>query len=205
MRISDWSSDVCSSDLVASSPNSERRAAPPPASVGALDAELDEFLEGGAVRVGWKTAQGLAGGPGIIAGAVEGGFQRAVPDHQALRLDDVVVALVEVLDGALPERPLDLVARLVGEDHRQGDLALAEVVSDGLAQRRLLGGVVEDVVDQLEGDPEVAAEAFQGRFLGLRSFGDDRSDLGGGGEQLRGLAADHLEIVRLGGERKSTS
>src|SRR3546814_4541473 len=91
MRISDWSSDVCSSDLVASSPNSERRAAPPPASVGALDAELDEFLEGGAVRVGWKTAQGLAGGPGIIAGAVEGGFQRAVPDHQALRLDDVVV------------------------------------------------------------------------------------------------------------------
>src|SRR3546814_12355062 len=60
--------------------------------------------------------------------------------------------LVEVLDGALPERPLDLVARLVGEDHRQGDLALAEVVSDGLAQRRLLGGVVEDVVDQLEGD-----------------------------------------------------
>ena len=37
-------------------------------------------------------------------------------------------------------------------DHRQRDLALAQIAADGLAQRSGVGGVVEQIVDELERD-----------------------------------------------------
>jgi octaprenyl-diphosphate synthase len=69
----------------------------------------------------------------VDVGALERGGQRIVALDQGLRLQQVAVALVELLDGALPEFAVDRAAAQEGEDHRQGDLALSEVVADGLA------------------------------------------------------------------------
>ena len=83
----------------------------------------------------------------------------------------------------------------VSEDHRQGHLAVAEVVADALAHGRCVRRIIDRVVDQLEGDAEVAAIAFE-RLLGLLAgLGDDRRDAAGGGEQRRGLGADDVEIM----------
>ena len=50
--------------------------------------------------------------------------------------------------------------------------------------------IIDHVVDQLEGDAEVAAKAVE-RVLGfLAGFGDDRRDPAGGGEQRGGLGRD---------------
>src|SRR6185369_12520182 len=66
--------------------------------------------------------------------------QRIVPLDQALRLGKVAVALIQALDGALPELAVDRAAAQEGEDHRQGDFALAEIVTDRLAELGLASG-----------------------------------------------------------------
>src|SRR3546814_9156242 len=91
------------------------------------------------------------------------------------------------LEAAAPERLLGGVAPPQGEHHRQGDLAIAEIVPDRLAQLGLQGGVVEHVVDELEGDAEAAAEAFQRGLLDGRASGHHRADAAGGGEQRGSL------------------
>jgi hypothetical protein len=58
-----------------------------------------------------------------------------------------------------PELALGRVAAPEGEHHRQRDLALAEIVADGLAEIGLPGGIIQHVVDQLEGDAEIEAVA----------------------------------------------
>ena len=84
-----------------------------------------------------------------------------------------------------------------GEHHGQGDLALAEIVADVLAELGARAAVVEGVVDELEGDAEIHAVGAAGGRLGLRPAGDHRADLAGGGEQLRRLGADHGEVLVL--------
>ena len=87
----------------------------------------------------------------------------------------------------------------VSEDHRQGDLAVAEIVAVALAHGRAVVGIVDRVVDQLEGDAEVAAIAVERALDLLVALGDDRGDPAGGGEQGRGLGADDVEIAVLAG------
>src|SRR3546814_9788944 len=98
---------------------------------------------------------------------------------------EIAVALVLVLQAAAPERPLGGVAALQGEHHRQGDLAVAEIVAHRLAELRLQGRVVEHVVDELEGDAEAAAEALQRRLLRGRPVGHHGADAAGGGEDRK--------------------
>src|SRR3546814_16448321 len=93
MRISDWSSDVCSSDL------------------GRVDQ--------------------------ISVGA-------AVPGHRQF-----------------PELAFVGAAARIGEDDRQGDLAVAKIVADALAHRLGVGDIVDRVVDELKGDAEIAAEGVE--------------------------------------------
>jgi hypothetical protein len=111
----------------------------------------------------------------------------------------ILVRLVDLLDAAPPEAALGLVAPAEGQHHGQGHLALAEIVAHGLAQLGLLGGIVQHVVDELEGDAEVEAVAVEGLLLHLRALGDDGADAAGGREEGRGLAADDVEIGLLGG------
>ena len=80
------------------------------------------------------------------------------------------------------------------EQQRHRQLALAQVVQDGLADLRDAARVVEQVVDQLEGHAEAAA------VLGQPLGGDEvaprrevRRQPARGGEEVGGLAADDLE------------
>ena len=120
----------------------------------------------------------------------------------------VAVALADIFKDAPPEVALPVVAAGEGENRRQGDRPLAEIVADGLVQ----GGaaaVVERVIDELEGDaempavigqrpaPAVGAVARGGAAFGRRH----RADLGGGGEQPRRFRLDDAQAVRLVGRR----
>ena len=48
---------------------------------------------------------------------------------------------------AAPECALPVIATPERQNHRQGDLALAEIIANGLAEFRLLGRIVEHVID----------------------------------------------------------
>jgi hypothetical protein len=87
----------------------------------------------------------------------------------------------------------------VGEDHGQGDLAVAEIVADALAHRLGVGRIVDRVVDQLEGDAEIASIGVERVLDRLVTLGDNRRDPAGGGEQGGGLGADDAEIMVFAG------
>ena len=105
--------------------------------------------------------------------------------------------LLAPVDGADPELALRRACARHGEQKRQGGLAFAEVVAGILAERVTVAGIVEGVVDQLEGQTQVLA-VFTERpaALGLGA-GRNRAGLGGGGEQLGGLGPDDVEIDLL--------
>jgi hypothetical protein len=77
-------------------------------------------------------------------------------------------------------------------DQGQGRLAFAQVVADVLADLGGVAGVVEHVVDQLEGGAQRAAVFAGGVDLGVVRAGDQGAQLGGRFEQLGGLGADHF-------------
>jgi hypothetical protein len=87
----------------------------------------------------------------------------------------------------------------VGEDHRQGHLAFAEVVAAVLAHVGGAGVVVDRVVDQLEGDAEVAAVRRAPAPSPRRIRRRPRRNAAGGGEQRGGLGADDLQVALLAG------
>ena len=111
----------------------------------------------------------------------------------------VAIGLFPILQGTPPEGALLGIAAAESQNDGQGDLAVMKIVADGFSQIRLGGGVVENIVDKLEGDAEIEAETVQRLFLSLRPVRHHGADAAGGGEQRRGLAADDLEIGLLAG------
>ena len=112
---------------------------------------------------------------------------------------EIALALLALLDHPHPEGTFGRIGLRERADHRQGHLALAEVVADVLSEPVVGAAVVEQVVGDLEGDAErVAIIAKRAGDLRLRP-GDHRAGLGGRREERRGLAADHLQIDRLVG------
>ena len=83
----------------------------------------------------------------------------------------------------------------MAEDDRQRRVALAHVEADRLAERRFARGDVEQVVDHLEGQADVAAAArhrLDDGVIGAGQVGGGaRADL----EQRGRLARDDLEVV----------
>src|SRR6185369_10048446 len=53
------------------------------------------------------------------------------------------------------------------------------------------------IADQLERHPEVEAELAERELLILRDAAEDAADLGAAAEEVRGLAADDLEMLFL--------
>src|SRR5688500_7843443 len=101
-------------------------------------------------------------------------------------------------DDRADERVGLVVAALTQKDDRQRDLALAQVTTNGLAQRLLVGGVVEQVVHQLKGHPEVESVVAQ-RGLALRpDVTEQAADLRAATEEERGLATNDLEVLLFG-------
>src|SRR5688572_25241702 len=91
---------------------------------------------------------------------LQGLGDRTVTLEQRQRLGKIAFALLDLLERAPPEGALRFAASAVGEDDRQRDLAVAEIVAGVLAHRGALGAVIERIVDQLEGDAEMEAEAL---------------------------------------------
>ena len=82
-------------------------------------------------------------------------------------------------------------------DQRQGGLAFGQVVTEVLAQRGSVGGVVEHVVSDLEGIAEVQPVGVQRLTVPGLLPAQHRAQPGGGGKQHRGLALDYAQIGRL--------
>jgi len=121
--------------------------------------------EEGAFVVGvGEFGDGLAGGFGVGAGGVHGVGEGAVAveDFEDVGVGDVGEAAVgeDGADGfAVGTRPA-----FEGVDDGQRGLAFAEVGGGGFAEDVVLGGEVEDVVDDLEGEAEVAAVLAEGLY-----------------------------------------
>ncbi len=107
----------------------------------------------GVGQVGDAEAGGFGVGAGGVHGVVDGAV--AVEDLEDLRVGDAVEAAVGE-DGA-DGFAVGSGAALEGVDDGEGGLAFAEVGGYGLAEDLFGGGEVEDVVDDLEGEAEVAA------------------------------------------------
>src|SRR4029453_19036044 len=86
-------------------------------------------------------------------------------------------------------------APLQQENDGQRDLAFAQIAADGLAKRRLVGRVIEEIVDQLKGDAEIEPEVSQRLFLFLADTAQHSADLGAAAEQVRALAANDFEVL----------
>jgi len=111
-----------------------------------------------------KQAERVTGDRRVVPGPGHRVGQRAVALDQFLSPRQVTVVLIQILQTAAPKGAFLLGAPAKGQDHRQGNLALAEVIADGLAQFRLFGGIVQRVVDQLEGNSQIGAEGLQRVF-----------------------------------------
>jgi hypothetical protein len=81
------------------------------------------------------------------------------------------------------------------QDERESQLALAQVGEDRLSQVLLGGGVVEQVVLELEGGPEGEAEAPQGFGALFGSRDEEGRNTACRGEKESGLAPHDLEVV----------
>ena len=134
-----------------------------------------------------------------MTGPFAGSGDRVVAADQADGVREIFVRAAMALHRRAPERAFFLAAARIGEDHRQGHLALAEVVALGLAHFGGVGIVIERVVDQLERDAEVAAVFVERLLLALGPLGNHRRDPAGGSEQRGGLRADDIEIAFLAG------
>src|SRR6185437_8468871 len=111
-----------------------------------------------------------------MLGADDSVLERTVLGHQADRMVEIAVADLAALERPNPEGALAVIAASESQHHRQRDLALAEIVADVLAELGGLAAVIEHVVDELEGDPEIHADRAARRLFRLRPVGEHRSD-----------------------------
>src|SRR5262245_10074492 len=98
---------------------------------------------------------------GIGTGARQGLGDRAMAFDERDRPFEVARPLIQILDCAMPERALIAIAAREGDQDRQSDFAITEIVTDALAELALPRRKVEHVIDQLEGDPKVTAVTIE--------------------------------------------
>ena len=166
---------------------------------GGVVVDRRPFGHGGAGRAGREHRNRVDRALGKVAGAFTRGVDRIVAIDQLDRVGQVFVGRAVAADRVLPEGAFGFAAPGIGQDHRQGHLALAEVVALILAHFGGVGIVVDRIIDQLEGHAEVAAIAFQRALLLFRTFGHHGADLAGGGKQGGGFRADDVEVLFFAG------
>ena len=123
-------------------------------------------------RGGGEQFEGVPGHRAIVPGALDGVFQGAVLLHCRQReLESRQLPRPFPMSGA---RIRALASRRAGRQrHRQGDLSLAEIIADILAELGRRAAVVERVVDELKGDAEICAVALAGGDLRLGAAGEN--------------------------------
>ena len=68
----------------------------------------------------------------------------------------------------------------IGEDHRERALDVAKIVADVLAHCLFVRHIVDCIIDELEGNAEIAAISIERFFHILITFGEDGSNAAGG-------------------------
>ncbi len=111
--------------------------------------------------------QRVAGDRAVMAGTGEGLVDRSVALQQVDRGSERIVVDLAGLQRALPELALAIRSAPHREDDGEGDLTLAKIVTDLLAELGLAAAIVERVVDQLEGDAEIGAVGAACRLFRL--------------------------------------
>src|SRR5690349_7735248 len=102
--------------------------------------------------------QRILGHGAIVARPLDRVLERGMTADQAHRMLEVALGDLARFEGAAPEFPVRLAAAAKRQDDGERDLPLPEIVADILAEPRLGPAIVERVVDELEGDPEIHAE-----------------------------------------------
>src|SRR5262252_3406495 len=118
-------------------------------------------------------------------------LDRPVLDHQPDGAIEISVGRFAALERAPPEFALGIAAAAEREHDRQGNLALAKIVADVLAEPRRHAAIIERIVDELKGDAEIHSVGAARRLLRLLPSGYSGTDLARGGKQFGGLGADH--------------
>ena len=72
--------------------------------------------------------------------------------QQGERMVEITLALITLFDGAFPEGALVVIRRGHGLDHRQGQLAFAEIVPDILSGGCGIALVIQQIIDDLKRD-----------------------------------------------------
>ena len=136
---------------------------------------------------------------GELDGAAVGVVDRAVLLEHAQQLAPTALGVTVAL--AMMSRTISRAAPsplLQQMDERQRHLAFAQVAADRLAERLGVAGEVQQVVDELERDAEVEAVLAQRLLLLVLDLAEHAADLRAAAEQVRGLAADDVEVLVLG-------
>src|SRR5687768_9288125 len=99
------------------------------------DAEIDRIEERSRHRrPAGEQGQGIAGHGAVVPRPLEGVVEGAMAAQDGQGLFEVALADLAALEGAPPERALRFVAAPEGQHDRKGDLPLAEIVADVLAE-----------------------------------------------------------------------
>src|ERR1700722_18404900 len=133
----------------------------------AADRELDCITQSPFPRRRRKEFERVARHRPIMPGALDRVFERAMLPHRRQRKFEIALAHLAFFQSAAPEITLLRLSAPERKHHRQGDLSLAEIVADVLAELGRCAAIIERVVDQLKGDAEIGAVALTGGALPL--------------------------------------
>src|ERR1700722_12273087 len=162
------------------------------------DAKLDRVAHRAFPRGSGEQFKGVAGHGAIVPGALYGVLERAMLPHCRQRKLEIAVDDLAFFQCPAPKFALLRSSAPERQNDGQGDLSLAEIIADILAELGRRAAVVERVVYELKGDAEIGAVTLAGGDLRLGPAGENGPDLAGRGEQGRGLGADNGEIGVLG-------
>src|SRR6185369_2586528 len=98
--------------------------------INPVDREVDQLDHGALLGAVGEDAQRVAGDRAVMACPLDGIAQAAVALHQGDGVLEVAVLLLHRFQRTAPELALFLIAAQEGEDDRQRDLAVAEIVAD---------------------------------------------------------------------------
>jgi hypothetical protein len=143
----------------------------------------------------------------VIFSTAHGVLDTAVALHQlhgGRHVDRFVPDLVGIgrsLDHRAQHRLLLRRAALHGQQERERHLAFTQIRVRLLAERGCARLVVQGIVTQLEGQPQLAAKVRHAAALGPCNGAQNCSRFARGADQRRALAIDHLVVVGLGDGR----
>ena len=124
-----------------------------PALIRPRDAEIDRLFQRLLDDRGRKQRERVLGHRAVMLRAPDRVFERAMTRHQRDGVFEVGLRRFAFFERRRPERALLGVATPEREHHRQGDLALAEIVTDILSELGGLAAVIEGIVHSWKAMP----------------------------------------------------